>query len=154
MLGAGAPEDQLVAAAAGIPLVSIARPMKERVDWVSSVDRHGMTRSVDHLVDLGHEKVLFAAAEGAAGVAERRAGFEAAVAQHGVEGTMEFGRVTEIEGADFAARMLERDRVPTAVTALNDRAPRASMDPLVSRGVRRPAGSSIAGHDGTEIARR
>lgn len=154
MLGAGAPEDQLVAAAAGIPLVSIARPMKERVDWVSSDDRHGMIMSVDHLVDLGHEKVLFAAAEGAAGVAERRAGFEAAVEQHGVEGTMEFGGVTEIEGADFAARMLERDRVPTAVIAFNDRAALGMMDLLVRRGVRIPEDISIVGNDDSEIAGR
>src|SRR5690625_7930720 len=50
--------------------------------------------------------------------------------------------------------MLERDRVPTAVIAFNDRAALGMMDLLVRRGVRIPEDISIVGNDDSEIAGR
>lgn len=154
VLGAGLQDQQLLDAADGIPLVSIARPTGEGIDWISSDDRRGMELAVGHLADLGHRDVLFAAAEDAAGAAERHLGFDSAVAEHGLRGSIAAGGATEISGADLALRLLEGDRLPSAVIAFNDRAALGLMDVLVRRGVNIPQDISIVGSDDSEIASR
>lgn len=154
VLGAGLGDQQLLDAAGGIPLVSIARPTGEGIDWVSSDDRRGMGLAVEHLADLGHRDVLFAAAENAAGAAERHQGFEEAVAERGLQGSVEIGGATEVSGADLAVRLLKRDRLPSSVIAFNDRAALGLMDVLVRRGVKIPQDISIVGSDDSEIASR
>lgn len=155
VLGAGLGDQQLLDAADGIPLVSIARPTGEAIEWVSSDDRRGMGLAVEHLADLGHREVLFAAAaENAAGMAERHRGFEEAVAEHGLQGSVEFGGAAESAGADLAVRLLGRDRLPTSVIAFNDRAALGLMDVLVRHGVNIPRDVSVIGSDNSEIASR
>lgn len=154
VLGAGLGDQQLLDAAGGIPLVSIARPTGAGISWVSSDDRRGMRLAVEHLADLGHRDVLFAAAENAAGAAERHQGFEEAVAEHGLQGSVEIGGATEVSGADLAVRLLERDRLPSSVIAFNDRAALGLMDVLVRHGVNIPQDISIVGNDDSEIASR
>src|SRR5690625_1603289 len=154
VLGAALRDQQLLEAADGIPLVSIARPTGCGIDWVSSDDRRGMSLAVGHLADLGHRDVLFAAAEDAAGAAERHQGFEEAVAENGLHGSIEIGGTTELSGADLALRLLERERLPSSVIAFNDRAALGLMDVLVRRGVSIPQDISIVGSDDSEIASR
>lgn len=155
VLGAALRDQQLLEAADGIPLVSIARPTAEGIDWVSSDDRRGVSLAVGHLAELGHRDVLFAAAaQDAAGAPERRQGFEEAVAEHGLHGSVECGGTTELSGADLALRLLERERLPSSVIAFNDRAALGLMDVLVRRGVSIPQDISVVGSDDSEIASR
>lgn len=155
VLGPGLEEVDLLAAADGIPLVSIARPMGEGIDWISSDDRRGMIVAVEHLASLGHREVLFAAADdGAAGAAARHRGFGEAVIGCGLRGQLEVGGTTEASGAELAYLLLEQDRLPTSVIAFNDRVALGLMDVLVRHGVRIPRDISIVGHDDSEIAGR
>jgi DNA-binding LacI/PurR family transcriptional regulator len=154
VLGADLPEAQLLRAADGIPLVSVARPTGAEIDWVSSDDEGATGLAVEHLADLGHAEVLFASAPGAAGAQQREQGFREATARLGMRGEIAAGGTTEVSGAELAERLLARDRLPGAVITFNDRSALGLLDVLVRRGVRIPENISVVGNDDSEIAAR
>ncbi|MEY8654501.1 LacI family DNA-binding transcriptional regulator [Brachybacterium paraconglomeratum] len=154
VLGADLPEEELLRGADGIALVSVARPAGPGIDWVASDDERATALALEHLAALGHERVLFASAPGAAGAPQREQGLHEAAARLGVQVEVAAGGTTEVAGAALAEQLLSRDALPDAVITFNDRAALGFLDVLVRCGVRVPEDLSVIGNDDSEIAAR
>lgn len=140
---------------AGVPAVAISSvPIDGFAAVLVSGERAAAADVADHLVGLGHRRI--AVVNGPAGVhsaSERRAGFVAALARHGLN------PVAEDEGdygfdAGYAAaeRLLALAPPPTAIFAANDIMAAAVLKAAVARGVAVPEALSVVGFDGSMIA--
>jgi DNA-binding LacI/PurR family transcriptional regulator len=154
LLGPRAPTRDLAALAVRMPVVVVARSVRHHyVDVVRTADGDGMRQAVDHLVGLGHRRIAHVDGGSAPGAAERRHGYRAAMSRQGLEGRVLPGGLTEHEGADAAAALLELDPRPTAVAVFNDRCATGVLDVLHRAGVNVPGEISVAGFDDSSLAR-
>jgi DNA-binding LacI/PurR family transcriptional regulator len=154
LLGPHAPTAALAALAGRRPVVVVARPVRHRdVDVVRTADRDGMHQAVDHLVGLGHRRIVHVDGGTAAGAADRRRGYRDAMRAHGLDGVMLPGGLTENEGAMAATALLETDPRPSAVAVFNDRCATGVLDVLHRAGVDVPGQLSVVGYDDSRLAR-
>src|SRR5690349_1403278 len=73
LLGPQSPAGYLAGLAARLPVVVVARSVRDRaVDVVRTDDAEGLGQAVDHLVGLGHERIAHIDGGRAPGAAERR----------------------------------------------------------------------------------
>ena len=122
------------------------------VDAVRSDDVAGAVLGMDHLLGLGHRRILYLDGGRAPGAAERRRGYRhAARAAQLPELTLP-GGLTEREGAAAASAMLESPELPTAIVAFNDRCALGVMDVLIRAGVAVPQQVSVVGFDDSPLA--
>jgi DNA-binding LacI/PurR family transcriptional regulator len=85
LLGPHAPTSYLAGLAARMPLVVVARPVRNRaVDVIRTDDAAGLHQAVDHLVALGHTRIAHIDGGRAPGAAERRRGYRQALQRHGL----------------------------------------------------------------------
>lgn len=144
----------VVAAAAGTAatvLVSRGDVRVPRCDVVIDDDVLGARLAVEHLVELGHRRIAHLDAGSAPGGPGRRAGFEAAMAQHGGDATIVPGDVTD-EGGYAATRRLLAEARPTAIVAPNDFAAIGALTALEDAGLRVPDDISLVGYDNSYLA--
>ncbi len=147
LLGPQAPTAYLVTLAARLPVVVVARAVRNRaVDVVRTDDAAGLEQAVDHLVELGHRRIAHVDGGRAPGAAERRRGYTDALHRHGLgsNALMVPGGLTEDDGASAARALLEMTgpRTPTAVTVFNDRCATGVLDVLRGAGVAVPGDMS------------
>ena len=148
LLGPQAPTAYLATLAARLPVVVVARAVRNRaVDVVRTDDAAGLEQAVDHLVELGHRHIAHVDGGRAPGAAERRRGYTEALHRHdlGRYALMLPGGLTEDDGAAAARALIELSddpRAPTAVTVFNDRCATGVLDVLRSAGVAVPGGMS------------
>jgi DNA-binding LacI/PurR family transcriptional regulator len=151
LIGPQMPARRLRELAARIPLVVVARAVGD-VDAVRSDDVAGAVAGMEHLVGLGHRRILFLDGGRVPGAAERRRGHRrAARAAQLAELTLP-GGLTEREGAVAAAAMLEWSDPPSAVFAFNDRCALGVMDVLIRAGWAVPQRVSVLGFDDSPLA--
>jgi DNA-binding LacI/PurR family transcriptional regulator len=151
LIGPQLPARQLGDLAARVPVVALARRTRG-VDAVRSDDAAGAGLAMDHLLDLGHRRILYLDGGRAPGAAERRRGYRhAARAAQLPEVTLP-GGLTEREGAAAASAMLESPELPTAVFAFNDRCALGALDVLIRSGVAVPQRVSVVGFDDSPLA--
>ncbi len=149
------PQTQLEMLGARAPVVVVARHVApDGFDVVRVADEAGVAEAVDHLVGLGHRRIVHVDGGAAAMAADRRAGFLAAMRHHGLAG----GRVlpgggVEAAGAAAAWALLAEPELPTAVITANDRCAIGLLDVFVRAGVRVPQDVSVVGYDDGELAR-
>jgi DNA-binding LacI/PurR family transcriptional regulator len=158
LLGPQAPAAYLATLAARLPVVVVARAVRNRaVDVVRTDDAAGLEQAVDHLVELGHRRIAHIDGGRAPGAAERRRGYADALHRHGLESNklMVPGGLTEDDGAGAARALLELSgpRRPTAVTVFNDRCATGVLDVLRGAGVAVPGDISVVGFDDSRLAR-
>lgn len=114
-------------------------------------NRAGMRMAVDHLVAAGHRRIghLAGGAELYDAV-ERRMGFEAAMAAHGLpvepRWTIDAG-FDAIEGRKAADDLLSRGDLPSAVVCGNDETASALLTIAGEHGVRVPENLAVTGFD-------
>lgn len=142
---------RLVDLASGMPVVVMARRVRG-VDAVRSDDVAGAVAGVEHLLELGHRRILYLDGGGAPGAAERLRGYRRATRDAGVPEAVRPGGLTEREGAAAAAAMLETGDLPDAVFAFNDRCALGVMDVLIRAGVTVPQQISVLGFDDSPLA--
>ena len=148
-------DEHLTSIAQGVPVVCVGRPAQTtQIDWVSSEDADGMRQAVQHLVELGHERITFFSSPTSCGSAERESGFRDAIHAAGVTGTVRPAGRTSTAGARAAADVLASSPRPTAIIGFNDRCAKGAMDVLLGRGVNIPSQMSIVGFDDCEVAQR
>ena len=156
LLGPLAGEQRLAELDRTVPVVVVGRRLRPVVvDVVRSADDQGVAQLVDHLVDLGHERIAYV--DGGRGViaADRRRGYRTALRRRGLGERTDVvpGGPTEASGVAAAERLLRRGALPSAVVAYNDRAALGLLDALARAGVEVPGQVSVAGYDDTPLAR-
>ena len=155
LLGSRFGDDALAALAARVPTLVVARRSAAvGVGVVRGDDEIGIGLAVEHLVELGHRRIAHIDGADAAGSADRRLGFHAAMARHGLGAHAEVltGGLTERSGAAAMGTLLARAIPPTAVIAFNDRCATGVVDTLVHRGHRVPGDVSVVGYDDSRLA--
>ena len=129
----------------------------EHLDVVRSADADGLELAVDHLVSLGHRRIVHVGAAAGTIGADRHDGYVQAMRRNGLGSSVHTlpGDFTEDSGAAAAALLLGTGvgAVPTAVTAVNDRCAMGLLDGLNRAGVEVPAGVSVIGYDDSLFAR-
>jgi DNA-binding LacI/PurR family transcriptional regulator len=153
LLGSALDDAALASTAQRVPLLLVAR--RSEVDGVSSVhsdDAGGVGLAVDHLVSLGHRRLVHVDGGDAPGADDRRLGFARSVERHGVAGKVVAGGPTEHDGARAAAAMLDSPDRPTGVIAFNDHCAAGVLDVLVRRRLDIPGEISVIGYDDSRLA--
>ena len=155
LLGPRTPAAQLAQLTARLPVVVVARHVRDRaVDVVRTDDAAGLHLAVGHLAGLGHRRIAHIDGGRAAGAAERRRGYRDAMRDHGLTGHVQIvaGGLTEDDGAIAAAAFL-RGQPPTAVTVFNDRCATGVLHTVRAAGLGVPADVSVVGFDDSRLAR-
>ena len=122
------------------------------LDSVGVDDSAGARQAVDHLVSLGHEKIVHSHAGTAAGAPRRRSGYEKAMRRHDLQPRLVKGAFTESGGAAAMREILDGGDIPTAVFAPNDFAALGAMETIDAAGLDIPADISLVGYDDLALA--
>lgn len=146
----------LTAYATSAPVVVLARAVGATgVDVIRTDDERGALLATEHLLGLGHRRVVHLEGGRAPGAAERRRGYRRALADAGLSGaaTLWPGGLTEADGEAAARRYLaEGSDRPTAVVAFNDRCAVGFLQSVRDAGVAVPADLSVVGYDDSRLA--
>ncbi|GAA3795639.1 LacI family DNA-binding transcriptional regulator [Streptomyces phyllanthi] len=139
--------------------VSVGRRVPQaQVDSVHSAEAKGVRQAMDHLVELGHRRIVHIDGGRGPGSAERRRAYRAAMRRHGLESELRVlpGEHTEQSGIEAGHLLLaERDRgqaLPTAVLAGNDRCAWGLLMALTRAGVDVPRDLSVVGYDDSHLS--
>ena len=162
LVGPMAPAADLAGVIGATPAVSVSRRLDEIAVPSVSLDESAGTRlAVDHLVELGHRRLVHV--DGGRGVSteERRRGVLEAVEAHraaGVDVTLEVlpGAFTVEAGHAAVSALPARDGIPdrdrpTAFVAGNDLQASGIIAALLEAGLRIPDDTSVVGYDDAEI---
>jgi DNA-binding LacI/PurR family transcriptional regulator len=146
---------QIAADVGSLPCVVIGRRVRNaHIDCVMTDEALGSHQVVEHLVELGHERIVHVDGGQGAGAAPRRAGYLRAMEEAGLKGTATViaGDFTEEAGVAAAAKLLREPTLPTAVFAANDLVAVGLIDRLEQDGVKIPEDVSVVGYDNTFVA--
>ncbi|WP_374455971.1 LacI family DNA-binding transcriptional regulator [Nocardioides sp.] len=124
------------------------------VDSVRHSDAVGMDLAVDHLVGIGHRDIWHLDGGKQLVADARTAGYEEAMARRGLGAHTRVitGGEDQLDGQLAANRILEHDRLPTAVIAYNDDTAAAAMSVFAQQGIRVPEHISVIGWDDSALA--
>ncbi|MEU5682974.1 LacI family DNA-binding transcriptional regulator [Streptomyces venezuelae] len=135
----------------------VSRHRSLRVDTVLPENREGAAALARALLGLGHRDfAVLTGPERLTTVADRLAGFRAALAEAGValpRDRVVEGTFTRDGGYAAAAELLRRGRPPTCVFAVTDVMAVGALAALRERGVRVPDDVSLAGFDDIPLVR-
>ncbi|MUN64631.1 LacI family DNA-binding transcriptional regulator [Kocuria sediminis] len=155
LLGSALPQARLEDLSASLPVVSVTRAFDTQAfDSVATDDYRGAALAVEHLVALGHRRIVYIDADREAGGARRRTGYQDTMAAAGLGEQMliERGGASEAEGAAAVSRLLAQDSPPTAVLAFNDRCAVGVISQARVLGRSVPGNLSVVGFDDSEQA--
>lgn len=139
---------------ARIPVVQLGGPRSdEPFDDVRVDDGIGIALLLEHLTGLGHSRITHVTGGTGPNAAERCEQYRGAMLAHGFEPDVVEAAYTEEAGSRAAVALLERDRLPTAIIAANDRCATGVLMTLVRRGVSVPRDVSVVGFDDSSVAR-
>jgi DNA-binding LacI/PurR family transcriptional regulator len=151
LVGSDLASRELLDLASRVPVVVVARRVRG-VDAVRSDDVAGAAMGTDHLIGLGHRRIVYLDGGRAPGAAERRRGYQRSASAGGLSASMSPGGLTEREGATAATAMLASGNLPTAVFAFNDRCALGVQDVLIRHGIAVPQQVSVLGFDDIPMA--
>jgi DNA-binding LacI/PurR family transcriptional regulator len=149
------PTAQIAAAASETPLVIVGRTVRSiDVDCVLIDESHGTELVLDHLVELGHERIAHVDGGRAPGGPQRRARYLRGMRLRRLERHARVirGDFTEEAGTSAASELLVAGELPTAVFAANDVVAAGLLGGFEQAGVDVPGEVSIVGYDNISIA--
>jgi len=138
-------------ATSGVPVVLANRRLADgSLSSVTSDDAAGVSAAVDHLVHLGHSRIVHLRGPRDTSTARsRETGFREAMHRHGIEATASLSEpvhsYTSEEGRRVMLSVLDGPFPPTAVVAANDSVAVGCYDALRERGLRCPEDVSVVG---------
>ncbi|NWL34632.1 LacI family DNA-binding transcriptional regulator [Paenarthrobacter nitroguajacolicus] len=135
-----------------VPVVSLLRDnVGDLVDSVSSDDYAGIAIAVDHLVGLGHSRIVHVDGGAAVSSDRRRETYRTEMIRRGLQPVVVPGGPGEEDGMG-AGQILQAD-LPTAVIAFNDRSALGIMESFRAAGIRIPEDVSVLGYDDSHFAK-
>ncbi len=149
------PAADIAKAADHTPLIVLGRQMRQStLDWIMTDEIIGAHLAVEHLVALGHSRIVHIDGGRGAGAAPRRAGYLAAMEAFGLSSVASVvpGDFTEAAGIAGVEEMLDLGQLPTAIFAANDLVAAGALDRVEDEGLRVPEDISIVGFDNTFLA--
>jgi len=152
-VGARADVPSLIRATAEIPLVLVAfGPGAEAVDTVNNDESMGAALVVDHLAELGHERILHVDGGQGASSPSRSSGYSSAMKHHGLGSLIDIihGDYTYEAGQKAAMEIVNRPVRPTAVFAANDTNALGLISEFHRLGIDVPDDISVVGYDDTD----
>lgn len=155
LIGVETTQAQLTTLATQVPLVVVGPHQHgPQFDTVRSDDIRGARQAVDHLVSLGHRRIVHIDGGHGPAAADRRRGYRNAMRKHGLAEHIHVipGDYTEESGALAAQELFRLDCLPTAVFAANDRCAIGLLHALRRIGLTVPGDISIVGFDGSRAA--
>ena len=139
-----------------IPVVALWHGSRDSgIPTVSVDNRRGIAAVVDHLVELGHERIAFAGPRRLGDIAEREEAYVAAVRGHGLDVPDEYHQdaANEYRGGEEAFdRLMALAESPTAVVAPTDVIAIGMLHAALRRGLDVPGDVSITGFDDIPLA--
>jgi DNA-binding LacI/PurR family transcriptional regulator len=123
-------------------------------DTVLINEAHGTGLVLDHLVELGHERIAHVDGGGGAGGPQRRSAYLRGMRARrlGRRALVIPGDFTEEAGVTAAGELLRQPEMPTAVFAANDMVAAGLLGGFDRAGVEVPGDVSIVGYDNISIA--
>ncbi|MCC7368684.1 MAG: LacI family DNA-binding transcriptional regulator [Chloroflexi bacterium] len=121
------------------------------VDRVMIDNRAGARAAIEHLIELGHRRIAYITGRPEIStVSERLAGYQDALAAHGI--TLDPHLVCRVEidveaATEATGKLLGRRRRPTAIFAYNDLMAVGALVAIRAAGLRVPEDISLVGHD-------
>ncbi|HKS98063.1 MAG TPA: LacI family DNA-binding transcriptional regulator [Rugosimonospora sp.] len=152
LLGSVLPAEELAELTAGVPVVSVGRPIDlPGFDVVRTADQDGLALLVDHLFDLGHRRIVHVDGGDGFVSAERRHAYTAAMRRHRLRPVILPGGETERDGIR-ATEALDPSTGVTAIVAYNDRCAVGVLEQLDRAGIAVPERVSVTGYDNSLLA--
>lgn len=144
-------DDDLAQIAAEVPTVVVTWQTHgiPGLDSVSGDDVVGARLAVDHLVALGHERIVHVSGGDNRIARQRRTGYEQAMVAHGLAPVVVDGAFTESGGYSGARAAV--DAGATALFVANDLAAIGALAALRDRGLCVPDDVSVVGYDGMRL---
>jgi DNA-binding LacI/PurR family transcriptional regulator len=147
-------------ARAHVPVVLVDHP-HPTVAAVCTDDEAGGRLATEHLLELGHRRIAFLGDfehtyPGFTSSARRRAGYDAALADAGIEADPSLllrGPHGQAAAAALTGEALDRPDPPTAVFAASDTQAVGALEAAEALGARVPGDLSVVGYDDVELAR-
>ncbi|WP_088288195.1 LacI family DNA-binding transcriptional regulator [Kineosporia sp. A_224] len=136
-----------------LPTVVLVRHVRHPdLSVVRAADMKGLGLAVDHLVGLGHRRIVHVDGAGSPSAEQRRRGYRAAMARHGLEPRIVRGGWAEINGSQAVEQLLAEGDLPTAILAFNDPCANGVLSTLQRSGISVPEEVSVVGFDDTHLA--
>lgn len=128
-----------------------------RIPAVLPAHREGAIEGVRHLVQRGHRRIaLINGLETMEGFADRRAGFEAALQEHGIpvnSAHVKAGDLRVLDGQRATAELMSEANPPTAIFCASDQLALGCYEELKSRGIKVGQDVAVMGFDNYPMAR-
>lgn len=137
-----------------LPTVVLVRHVRHPdLSVVRAADVKGLALAVDHLVGLGHTRIVHIDGAGSPSAEQRRRGYRTAMERHGLRSRVVRGGWAEINGSQAVDTLLaEGGELPTAILAFNDPCAMGALSALHRAGIAVPDGVSVVGFDDTHLA--
>lgn len=153
LLGSRLNAKELEAIAAQLPVQVVARESgTPKVSSVHVDDAIGAKLALDHLMDLGHRKIIYIDGGDAPGTRERSEVFKKHIDSIVGDARIIPGGSSESAGAIAMAQALDDGTEATAVIAFNDRVALGVLSILWQRGISVPEQISVVGYDNSRIS--
>jgi DNA-binding LacI/PurR family transcriptional regulator len=146
--------DQVNGLGSAIPTViaGTREPQLSTVDVVANDDYRGGRLATTHLLELGHRRIGHLIGQGEVGRL-RRAGYEAAMTEAGLEPVCSAADWTVATGRRVGLDMLSSAARPTAIFAANDLSAVGVLAAADELGLRIPEDVSVVGYDNSVYSR-
>lgn len=153
VIGARSNHTSLAKKAAEVPLVAVGTNLKG-VDTISNDDHYGAVLAVNHLLELGHTKIVHIGGGSGGGGAERSAGFLHAMEAAGLQGRIFEAEFSEKAAIEAMKKMSVEGDIPSAIFCGNDYMAEAALDYLAAIPLSVPEDVSVIGYDNSALAAR
>lgn len=155
LLGTELPDADLLRLSEELPVVVAGRRDVPGVTCIATDESAGIALAVDHLADLGHQRIAFVDGPRWRIATTRRAAYRTAMRRRGLGEHIDIrpGGADEAKGLAAGQRLLTAGDLPTAVLAFNDRCAVGVRVALARGGVAVPEQVSVIGYDDSPLAR-